>query len=259
MTLSHGRFNINVLWEYIIEEKIYVTWICEFITASVALFYLWSVKSVRASLKIFIYYLVFVLFADLMGSYALWSYFDDYRTFPFLKNSVFRRPEWLFNIVSVLTFTVIANLVIDQLSGKRRKSFMIVLAVFIISWVTALIISDDYFYSQNRYVFLSGTFLLITVIGAYLYEMINSNRVLNFYNSPVFFIAVAAMLWHLCVAPLWIYNTFVSQEGNNYFFNIYQLILRSANIFMYFMFSFGFFMEYNISRKSARQKLTNQR
>ena len=243
------------MWEYIVEEKIYVTWICEFITASVALFYLWSLQSVKKSLKIFIYYLVFVFFADLLGAYALWSYFDGYRTFPFLKDSVFKRPEWLFNIISVFTFTVITNLIIEQLSERNRRPFRISLVVFVLSWILALIISEDYFYAQNKYVFLSGTFFLVISIGAYFYEMINSDRLLNFYNSPVFFIAVGAMLWHLCVAPLWIYNNFVGEGGNGYFFNIYQLILRSANIFMYFMFSLGFLVEFSLLRKSANKKL----
>ena len=226
--------------DFIIENKIYVTYIFEFIAAISGSYYLNKTPKVRKEIIYFSWFLWFVLLIDLSGLYALWAYFDDYRTFPFLENSLFTRNVWLYNWLNLISSIFYSFLFIKQIKKiKYKRILKYTLFGFIISGIFKLTSSDQLFYKYDMSIRLVGVLLLIIAIGIYYYELLMSDQILDIKRNLLFYISVGIFIWHLCVSPIDIYSTYFSVENRDFIF-LHAAILRYCNIFMYGIFSFGF-------------------
>jgi len=226
--------------DFIIENKIYVTYIFEFIAAISGSYYLNKTPKVRKEIIYFSWFLWFVLLIDLSGLYALWAYFDDYRTFPFLENSLFTRNVWLYNWLNLISSIFYSFLFIKQIKKiKYKRILKYTLFGFIILGIFKLTSSDQLFYKYDMSIRLVGVLLLIIAIGIYYYELLMSDQILDIKRNLLFYISVGVFIWHLCVSPIDIYSTYFSVENRDFIF-MHAAILRYCNIFMYGIFSFGF-------------------
>lgn len=226
--------------DFIIENKIYVTYIFEFIAAISGSYYLNKTPKVRKEIIYFSWFLWFVLLIDLSGLYALWAYFDDYRTFPFLENSLFTRNVWLYNWLNLISSIFYSFLFIKQIKKiKYKRILKYTLFGFIILGIFKLTSSDQLFYKYDMSIRLVGVLLLIIAIGIYYYELLMSDQILDIKRNLLFYISVGIFIWHLCVSPIDIYSTYFSVENRDFIF-MHAAILRYCNIFMYGIFSFGF-------------------
>ncbi|RKS50692.1 hypothetical protein BC962_2465 [Gillisia mitskevichiae] len=226
--------------DFIIDNKIYVTYIFEFIAAVSGSYYLIKTPRVRKEIIYFSWFLWFVLLVDLSGLYALWAYFDDYRTFPFLENSLFTRNVWLYNWLNLISSIFYSFLFIKQIKKLKIKRILkYTLFGFIILGIFKLTSSDQLFYKYDMSVRLVGVLLLIIAIGIYYYELLMSDQILDIKRNLLFYISVGVFIWHLCVSPIDIYSTYFSIENRDFIF-MHAAILRYCNIFMYGIFSFGF-------------------
>ena len=234
--------------DFIIEHKIYVTYIFEIIAAISGSYYLFKTPNVRSEIKYFAWFLWLVFLLDFSGLYSIWAFFDDYKTFPFLKNSLFTRNLWLYNWIRFISLSFYSFLFINlvkRITYKRILNYALFL--FIMFGIFKLTSSTQLFFTYDMSILFIGVLLLIVTISNYYFELLISDQILDLKNNMFFYISVGLLIWHLCVPPIQIYSAYFSFENTD-FIKMHAAIIRYSNIFMYGMFSFGFI--YCMKRKS---------
>jgi len=226
--------------DFIIEYKIYVSFVFEFIAALSGSYYLYKTPNASKEIKYFAWFLWYVFLLDLSGLYALWAFFDDYKAFPFLKDSLFKRNVWLHNWNHLISNSFYSFIFITLLKRILYKRILkIALIIYIILGILKLSSSNQLFLTYDMSIIFAGVLLLITSISVYYFELLISDRILEFKKNIFFYISIGLLFWHLCVPPIHVYSAYFSVE-NLAFIKTQAFILRYCNIFMYSMFTFGF-------------------
>jgi len=226
--------------DFILENKIHITLISEFVAALCGSFHLFKTQKTLRDIKYFVWFLWFVFFLDFSGLYALWAFFDNYKTFPFLEDSLFQRNVWLHNWLILISLSFYNFLFIKQLGRVAYKRILnFALLLFILFGIFKLISSNQLFYSYDMTVLIAGVLLLIITIASYYFGLLMSDQVLQFKKSLLFYISAGLLVWHLCVPPIQIYSAYFSVE-NIEFIKLYTSVLMYCNIFLYGIFSFAF-------------------
>lgn len=226
--------------EFIIENKIYVGYFFELLAAVCGSYYLRKKDNVLLSIKYLVYFLWFVFIMDLLTFYTIWAYYDDYKTLPWLKDSVFRRGMWMVNSYTVYSCSFYSLLFIKNIHRVRIKNQLtLVLLGYISVSIISLLLSDKFFHEYVMTPVFLGTGLLLISIGVYFYEMMESTELINFKTNLLFYISVGLIIWYLIIPPIQIYSSYFTVE-NVEFISVSTAIKRYANVFMYGIFSFGF-------------------
>lgn len=226
--------------EFIIENKIYVGYFFELLAAISGNYYLHKTENALVSIKYLVYFLWFVLIIDVLTFYTIWAYFDDYKTFPWLKDSVFRRGMWMVNCYTIYSCSFYSFLFIKNIKQLRIKNKLtIALFVYIAVSIISLLLSKQFFQAYVMTPVFLGTGLLLISIGMYFYEMMVSTELINFKTNLLFYISIGLIVWYLSIPPIQIYSSYFTVE-NVEFISIFTTIKRYANVFMYGIFSFAF-------------------
>ena len=226
--------------EYIIHYKLYISNFFELLAAISGSFYLSKNKNTLPRFKYFAWFLWLVFFIDQLGLYALWNYFDNYETLPWLEDSVFVRNEWLYNFLKLITYIVVSSILISSLENSKFKSSLkLGVVLYLIIGLAEIIFSGKLFHAYIIENIFLGTLLLSISVGAYFRKLILSDNILNYYKDLTFYIAVGYLVWNLCVTPIFIYDSYFNTKNED-FILLYAAILRYSNIFMYGLFSFAF-------------------
>lgn len=185
-----------------------------------------------------------MVFVETLGLYPTYAYFSDYTSLSFIRNTPFERNYWLYNIHKIISLLTYLSLFTSRLGGKRmRKIFWILIAVFAVSSFYNLIFSGIFYIGHSVFTTVSGTFLLVVIILIYYYELLKSDQILDFYYNVVFYISLGAVVWHLVVTPIFIYNKYFSLQSPD-FVLLHSWILRLANVFLYGTIIVGFLFAY---------------
>lgn len=241
-------------FNYLLESKIYINYLMEFVAALAGSIYLLRSNSNQKDLKFFVKFLWSVLIIDLIGNYAGLAYFSNYEILPFIEGSPIARNFWYYNIMEVYFICFYTNLFRRQLANTKMKRILKWLIFFYIFFaVSNMILSGEFFEGDLIINDMMGAFMIILSIFAYFFEMMMSDKVLYFYKSLFFYMAIGISISYLTIIPINIYDAFITIQ-NTEFLEVFYAVIRYANIFMYSMFALGFFMEYR-----SRQSLILQR
>lgn len=225
----------------------------EFLAACAGTLHLVKAQKLRTGIKFFVGFLWFNFFYDLLGMYPIWAYYDNYQLAPFLKDSPFARNFWYYNNYHVIKFLVLSQLFIVQLTHPESQNFRKILSklrwVFVIYSIVCFASFGNYLYQYDYTVIIFGTFFLVACIMAYLLQMLRTDQILHFRSDLLFYIAIALLLYELCIAPINIYATYFN-EGNMDFVQFYARILRYANIYLYGIYILGFLITLKNGRKT---------
>ncbi len=239
--------------DYILKNNIHIPMIFEFLAMCAGLIYYFRFKgNIEKGLKIFIFYLVFIFFIECIALYALWAYLDNYETFPFLKDSGFTRNFWLYNIANVIKYVCIGFLFtsqIDELGKYQVKKILNGLLVGLVIYsVICFSTFGSFFDTYDPSVMIIGTLVILSCIMSYFFEILLSDKILNFRSDALFYFAVVILMWHLLITPLDFYMSFTGLESME-FRQLYINFLRVMNILMYSTFAFGFYIDYRKRKK----------
>ncbi len=205
------------------------------------------------AIKIFVYYLWFMVFVETLGLYPIYAYFSNYTSLSFIKDTPFERNYWLYNIHKVVSFMAYLSLFIVQIGSKKTRGILwILLIMFAVSSVVNLMLSGVFFIRHAAFTTFFGTLLLVVVIFIYYYELLRSDRILKFHYDPVFFISVGALVWNLVVTPLFIYNKYFSLQSPD-FIMLHSGILKLANVFLYGSIIAGFWLSFKNQKIKLRK------
>lgn len=188
--------------------------------------------------RYFVCFLWITFFTELFATIPALIYYGDF--FPSLKGTFLEENNWLFNIFFILNFSFYVYYFSLNYKIKKARFFMkILIILYVIGSIINLIFSDIYFVAISSFTYIIGTVLLVISGILYLYEILQSDKILIFYKTIPFYIAVGAIIFHVVVTPLFIYSTYYSKESPD-FVNIRKIILNSAIIFMYTCYTVGF-------------------
>lgn len=187
-------------------------------------------------------FLWITFFIEVIATYAPFAYFSDYEFFSFVKDTVFRKNRWLYNIYNIISPVFFVYYFRSYINNKiYRKLLLILASLFVISSVVNLVLTDVFFKFESQYVNLAGAFLLFFSIVLFFFQLLKSDHILNLKRFLPIYIAIAVMLFYLCVTPLTIYSEFfTTSTGNKLFVDLHVRILLYSNIFMYSFFILGF-------------------
>ncbi len=208
----------------------------ELLSASIGLCYL---KKYRESWsRYFVFFLCFTFLFELMG-FLTTQISDDFLSF--LMGTNFEKNHWLYNPFIIFNFLFYFLFFTAKLESTKIKSAFKYLAVFYLGTsVLNLIISDFFFSKISSYSFIVGSIFLLISVLYYFFEVLQSDNILIFKSSFAFYVAVGALVFHLCVSPLVIYSIYLTEASNPVFVKINVYIFTIANIFMYTCYSIGF-------------------
>lgn len=225
--------------EYIIDNFLLI-YLMEVGAAVAGSIYLRKIAFPEKGVRIFVYYLWLVVFVEFVGLYPSYAYFNDYNRLGFIKGTLFERNFWWYNSYTVLKFIAFYIFFILQLnpSAKRRKLYAIS-GFVILSLIIDQIFSGEYFKSSSAYMAIAGTLYLVILILLYHYEILKSERILDFYKSVPFYISIGLLIWHVTITPVLIYNKYFSLQSPDFLY-FQKVLLKSINIFLYGILILGF-------------------
>lgn len=225
--------------EFLFDYRAIITLCFELIAALSGSYYLRKVNDDR--LRIFVYYLWLTAIVEIVGGYSylmLNNY--DYEWFIALKNSVFCSNVWLYNIYAYLAIGFISIFYYNFMTIHKTQltilSIMVVYSVFSIFYYT---LTNSFFKTTLPYHFSIGALIVCLYVLLYFIHLINSDKILDFYKLPSFYISIGLLLWYLCVIPLFIFNNYF-RAINTDFVEFRSLLLLFINICTYSCFAFGF-------------------
>ncbi len=234
--------------DFLIEHKSLISKLFGLLTAISGSWYLHQTKNEK--IRIFIHYLWLTVVVETLGGYTkVLQNNYDYSWFVALKNSIFCRNSWLYNIYNFLSIGLLGIYYSDLLISKSFK--IIVRSVFLIYCVFTLgyyMFSDAFFTMGLPFEDILATVIITIYVICYFIELIRSEYILQYYKMPSFYISVALLLWHLSVTPLFIFNSYF-RAVNTEFVTFRTLFLFYINIFTYICLTFGFLYSLHKSKQ----------
>jgi len=228
-----------------------------FLAAISGTIYLAKVNNIPLINRIFVWFLWLTLVVDLIGFYSLLGYYSDYKHFGFINGTKYVQNYWLYNIFKTVAFLFYFHYFIFQLKSPRLRKFMLWIAwlYFIAAWINYFFFIDI-FLGYSIFTAIGGTFILLLIIGSYLYQIIRSNKIVDFYRELPFYVAIGTLLWHITITPLFIYNQLGIMHSSADFVSMYLRILTIMNIIMYGFFALGFLTVSFSTKHSKRKDIT---
>ncbi|WP_418513728.1 hypothetical protein [Corallibacter sp.] len=223
--------------EFIKNNYINLTHLVEAIAAVTAIFCYKKYKNTAA--KFFVFFLVYVFIIDFIGSYT--SYIHG-GVFEFLEGSLIEKNYWWFTICwRILGVLFLAFYYRKLLSNKfQKKVLKLVSIAFLFASVIYYIFNyEALFYEESKlFIVITGTLIILICFVFYFVEILQSERILNFYKSINFYISAVFFIWWLLTTPLIFYDVYYTTADWNFIILKWQIFL-TANIFMYLMFTFA--------------------
>jgi hypothetical protein len=221
--------------EFLKQYYALITYGVELLAAVTGLLCLKKYKTTAA--KYFIYFLVYVFILELLGNYpkAL-KYIDGAYL---IKDTLIETNYWWFNLFGRIGFSLFLSIIFyNILTIKIYKK--------IIKHTVSILISIAFLYSFLNFqtifktsdIVLTFISLILTCLVLYFLEMLQSYKVLNFYNELYFYISSAFLIWYLITTPLIFYQIYFSTADWSFIFLKWQIFLF-ANVFMYLTFTFA--------------------
>lgn len=228
-----------MLTDFLIKYGSVITIVFELIAALSGSYYLRKVEN--SLLRVFVYYLWLTFIVEIAGTYTyLMEYDFDYEWFQAIKNSVFSMNIWLYNIYAYLGIGFISVFYYDLMTSfKTRITVLITLGVFSLFSILYFTLTDAFFIAALPYHFFISVSIICLYVLLYFLQLINSDKILDFYKLPSFYISITLLLLYLCIIPLFIFDGYF-QSINADFVRFRIVLLLFINICTYSSYTFAF-------------------
>ena len=223
--------------EFLKQYYALITYGVELLAAVTGLLCLKKYKTTAA--KYFIYFLVYVFILELLGNYpkAL-KYIDGAYL---IKDTLIETNYWWFNLFGRIGFSLFLSIIFyNILTIKIYKKIIkhTVSILIYIAFLYSFLNFQTIFKTSDIVLTFISLSLILTCLVLYFLEMLQSYKVLNFYNELYFYISSAFLIWYLITTPLIFYQIYFSTADWSFIFLKWQIFLF-ANVFMYLTFTFA--------------------
>jgi hypothetical protein len=196
---------------------------------------------VKLEYKPFVVYLWLTFFVEILALYThVMQNNYDYTWFIYIKNSLFCRNIWLYNIYGYLAMGLIGLCYYNGLYNKIFKKVIglsiIVYSVFFALYFTT---TKSFFTLAMPYDLIIRTFIIMTYAFFFFYELLQSQDLIRFYKIPLFYITIGLLFWHVSAVPLFTFGDYFATTNANHL-KLGELLILSINVVTYSCFIFGF-------------------
>lgn len=220
--------------------------ILELLAALAASYYM--VRTKDRTVRYFVYYLWFITFIETLGMYPYLYDLTDNAFIQKIAKSKMRHNFWLYSLYNPIAVFLIGRFLIDNMKNKTIHIIIRSLSLgYLIFAVCYFLYTGTFFERSIPYDLVVSTIIIFVMVLMYLRELMNSQRILGFYKSPVLMVLIVLMLWYICITPLFIYEDhFVT--NNPSFVRFHYIFISSANIILYswYIFAFLFSLRYRM-------------
>ncbi len=195
------------------------------------------------AVKYFIFFLIYVVLVDLIGSYTRYV-----ANFDFLKGlkerlvgTVFERNFWWYTIFWYIGSALFYAFYFEKIiTSYKNKAILRVSKWLFLSFSVAFILFnwESFFIKPLPAITISSSALILLGGIMYFLEMLRSEKILTFYRSLNFYISSTLLIWLLIITPIVFYNVYFSNDDRDFVLLKWQIYLI-ANTFMYFTFTFA--------------------
>ncbi|AXT55852.1 hypothetical protein D1815_08845 [Aquimarina sp. AD1] len=226
------------MYDLVVTTQIIIN-VFEILGAVIGIFYLTKYRDDQLS-RYFVYYLWFTVSVELVFGWLPASIFYlDF--FSFLRGTLFEDNIWIYNIYQVISYGFYLfyfSSLIEDKKNARYAGFLFIIYLFLA--ILNLIFSGIFFEAISSFTDILGTLLLLFSVIYFYFQLLKSDKILNFYKNIPFYVSIGALVFHLVVNPIFIYDTYYSNSKSEEFVEIQRIILTLANIFMYTCYILGF-------------------
>ena len=187
--------------------------------------------------KYFIYFLVYVFIADLLGSYT--RILNQLDLSYLIEDTVFKRNFWLHTLTWYIGSAIFFNWYFRKVIKNNflRNVLRYALLLFLIISVVSIAINFRQFFEGTFNIIRIGNMSIIMLcVAFYMYEILSNEKVLEFNKDINLYISVIIFIWLLITIPL---VHFVCDNANTdpNQAELKWMIMLYANIFMYLSFA----------------------
>lgn len=196
-------------------------------------------KSKRSGLRSFVWFIVFTVLFELVQLYTY--VLDDWAFLKFLKDTKFARNFWLSNLYIMISLIFYISFFRYRLKLSQHKQFLKYwLWLSLVAVILSLsFLNQPFFASLNNGIFFWTSASVFLCCSLYFYELLSSDKVLEFYRIPMFYISAGLFVWWLVFPPLAVYYPFYL-ETHPSLVSLHQNTLLILNIFLYSMYTLAF-------------------
>ena len=157
-----------------------------------------------------------------------------------IKNSSFYSNSWLYGIHSYVVVVMI-GLYYWRLSKTIKYRFIIrnLIVIYCVFAALYAVFKDKIELLEKLNYFVEEVVILSCVV-LYLFELLKSEKFLNFYHSVHFYISIGLFIWYLCVMPIFLFDEFFT-DVNTLYHDFRILTILTFNVILYLCFTFGFY------------------
>ncbi|MCF1192779.1 hypothetical protein LRR18_14385 [Mangrovimonas sp. AS39] len=198
-------------------------------------------KFKNSRVKYFIYFLIYIVFIELMGYYPRYSENNSWlqwipaltKDTRFERNLLWYTVFW--NIGSALFVTFYFFKILENKRFKTIIKFGGILFLFI-SFLRLMFNVEGYFTNQrDMFILIGGMIQIMLCIMLYFYEILMSDKIIAFYKSFHFYVAAAFFIWFLVMTPIAFYQKYYNVEDEA-FVNFRKFLILFCNVLMYLTF-----------------------
>ena len=226
----------------------------ELLAALVGIYYLRNHTKTKKLNKYFVIFLWYTFFNELIAAYAPIAYFSDYNYFGFVKDTIFEKNIWLYNIYYIVNFSFLIyyfNNYLPKKSFKKAANYLVIF--YIISSIVFLNFTDVFYKSYSNYSLAVGVLLLLASILKFYLRLLKTDKIIDLKKYLPIYLSIGLLVLYLCVTPLDVFSKYF-KTVNEVYVNIRINVLLIANIFMYSTFIIGFFV---CAKKDAKGEVVN--
>jgi len=190
--------------------------------------------------KYFIYFLVYVVFIEILGYYPFFSI--NYESFNWIheitKGTLFEENYLWYAIFWKVGATLFISFYyrLILINDLNKTIIKYLTYIFLITSIIYFALNYEVYYnSELKLIRFFGSFLIILCTVFYFVEILQSDKIITFYKSINFYFSSVFFIWFLIKTPLAFYQIYYSTADWNFVFLKRDIILVS-NVFMYLTF-----------------------
>ncbi len=217
--------------EFIKENYTFLTRFVELTALVTGLVLFKSYKNSKA--KTIIYFLVYAFIVDFIGNYPQMLY--DNNLFHLIEGTIIERNYWWYNIFfwcGLPLFMVYINYNVVE-TRRLKKIIKYSLYVYLIQVFLTLVFRFEYLFTpEERFLKISSFWIVILCIIVYFFEILRSDKIIEFYKSIYFYFNSIIFIWILIMIPMDFFESYFITDDWSYVMLKYKIYL-SLNIFLY--------------------------
>jgi len=196
-------------------------------------------KYKNTHVKYFIWFLAWVVIVEIVGAYP--SYFKNLRLFHLIEGTLVEKNYWWYTLFWASAATVFYPWFLSRKYESLLLKRIIKACIHLYLLVLLFMVIPDYrniFEIRPTYITILNVAIILISSVFYLFELLNSEKIINSFQSVYFYVAVILFLWWLITTPLNFFEVY-STDSDWDFVAIKWTIKLIANIFMYLGFAFA--------------------